>query len=106
MILSLSNSALPSVKVRALVVFWCGFMNRRIEHVHDIDRAHISDGVVEVLSERRTEGECFPVVGVADEALDFAHIGYFYRHINEILVSVTPDQVHRCGADIRGTTSA
>ena len=82
--------------------FLCGFMNRRIEHVHDIDRAHISDGVVEVLSERRAEGECLPVVGVADEALDFAHVGYFYRHIDEIFVSVASDQVHRCGADIRG----
>ena len=74
----------------------------RIEDVHDIDRAHIPDGIVKMLGEGFAECEVGPVLCISELALGVAHVGELDRHVDEIHVGIAPDQVHRCGADIGG----
>ena len=76
-------------------------VNVGVEHIHDIDRAYVSFGVVEVLGENLAEREVLPVgLGVPGLGLYVAHAGEFDRHVNEPAVRVAPDEVHGRGADI------
>ena len=77
-------------------------MDGGIEYIHDVDRPHVSLGVVEVLREHFAEGEVLPVGRVAELGLHFAHVLNFQRHVDKILVRIVPDQVHRSRADING----
>ena len=76
-------------------------VNVRVEHIHDIDRAYVSFGIVEVLSENLAESEVLPAsLGVPGLGLHVPHAGELDRHVNESAPRISPDKVHGCGADI------
>ena len=89
-------------KAQFFVGLFCTFVHVGIEYVHDVDRAHILDGVVEVLGEGFAESEVLPALGVAELALCVAHVGDFDWHVDEIFVSISADQVDRGRSDIGG----
>ena len=90
------------LKGQRLSAFFGVSMDGGIEYIHDVDRPHVSLGVIEVLREHFAEGEVLPVGRVAELGLDFAHVLNFQRHVDKILVRIVPDQVHRSRADING----
>ena len=76
-------------------------VNVRVEHIHDIDRAHVPLGVVEVLSENLAEREVLPAgLGVPGLVLYVPHAGELDRHVDDPGLSIASDEVHGCGADI------